>query len=1558
MFARRRCFCPPPSPAVSTDLFARTASLRISTAEIGRDKATVRPGASRRPPRCLIGLFCLLATAVGSPAARAQDEAAPTGISLAVDTDADTTGDQNTVAEDGTPQTVTVRAALTGGTTRTEATPVTVTVAAGTATLTTDYSVMVADPFTITIPAGDASATGTFTITPVDDNVFEGDETVEVTGSTTVQGLTVSAADPALTITNADAAPAAIVISVDPVSVGEGSGTTEITVTASYPADGSTVGVDSNISVFVNGGVMATTGPFADIPAADEDVDFKGSGNNQPDVQVEIPAGEFSGSGTVDLTVTEDTLFEGDEVIYVNALGYPVFLPNVPAWLTISDNDTAPTISLRLDPAMVTEDGGAQTVTVHADVDGTTRFGSDTEVTVSVSAGTATETTDYAVTTAPGTITIAAGAATASTTFAIMPVNDTIAESGGETVTVEGASGSLTVNPAPLTITDDDAAEPDFGSEDVDDQTWTVGEAIAAVTLPAATGGNGTLTYTLTPDITAYGLTLTNTASTKEISGTPTTALITATAFTWTATDADSDTDTVTFDVTIGKGTQSLSGGGDTFALTFGDDAPALPTIAQDPATGGGTVEYDSSDDAVCTIDTDGGNLAIEASGGCIVTATITGNANYDALTAAHDVAVITVTPAAPAIGVTAGDGSFTLTWTDPGDSGIDAWDWRRCEPGAVDCTAWTAATAGEIAARSIVITGTNGTAYNGKLRARAGNLAGAVATSEDVTPTAQQVDAPGKVAGLTATAASQTQIDLSWDATATATKYQYRYGTTSGSLGSWSADVTGASASITGLTADTTYYVQVRAGNDGGYGTPSDEASATTRQVAAPGKVAGLTAAAASPTQIDLAWDAAATATKYQYRYGATSGSPGDWSADRTGTSASLTGLTAGTTYYVQVRAGNDGGYGDPSDEASATTPSSDTAPRFALSRYAADWRVGIDIGSVALPAATGGDGALTYTLTDKADIPAGVSYDDAARTFAGTPTAAGVATLTLTARDEDGDPAALTVAIAVARGVQDLSGFAYSPARAAVDGAAPALVAPEVAGGAVLTYASETPGVCTADGNTGALTLLAAGACTVEAAAAATDDYAAAAARFTVEVTAAGAETRERLAAVNESVVPELGQALAASAAEAVSGRLDAALSGGGPAATTGFADALSSVAGALGANERALSGESFALGLSGDGGSGTGDVAFWGSGEWRRLSLDGDALEWEGETFAGYLGLDAGLGADVRAGAALSWSEGSIDYTDRNGAAPAAGTLESRMASVHPYAGLSLADGGRLWATVGWGRGEIEIDDEEAAGRQSSDTVLLTAAVGGAARLASGGATAFDLKGEAQTARLEVDDNGDLIDGVTANTRRLRLALEGSRAFALSSGALLTPSLEAGMRWDGGDGATGAGFELGVGVGWADRASGLTAEISGRALAAHAGDLREWGASGFVRLDPGADGRGLSLSVVPSWGETGSGLSQLWDDGMTARAADGAAPVGRIDAELGYGLAALDGAGLVTPYSGAALADDGARRYRLGGRFGLGAGLALSLEASRRESGSDMADHGIGLRGALRW
>ena len=83
----------------------------------------------------------------------------------------------------------------------------------------------------------------------------------------------------------------------------------------------------------------------------------------------------------------------------------------------------------------------------------------------------------------------------------------------------------------------------------VADQTYTEGDAISPLTLPEASGGNGTLSYSLTP--TVPGLTFT--AATRTLGGTPTSAGTTY-AMTYQAVDGDANTaasDAATLSFTI-----------------------------------------------------------------------------------------------------------------------------------------------------------------------------------------------------------------------------------------------------------------------------------------------------------------------------------------------------------------------------------------------------------------------------------------------------------------------------------------------------------------------------------------------------------------------------------------------------------------------------------------------------------------------------------------------------------------------------------------------------------------------------------------------------------------------------------------------------------------------------------------------------------------------------------------------------------------------------------------------------------------------------------------------
>ena len=100
------------------------------------------------------------------------------------------------------------------------------------------------------------------------------------------------------------------------------------------------------------------------------------------------------------------------------------------------------------------------------------------------------------------------------------------------------------------------------------DRTYTVGTAIEALTLPAANGGNGILTYSLSPDVSGLSFD----ATTRRLTGTPSTAG--TYNMTYRVQDTDGDTDSLSFTITV----EDPGGGGQTMTYEVGDTLSDLPT--------------------------------------------------------------------------------------------------------------------------------------------------------------------------------------------------------------------------------------------------------------------------------------------------------------------------------------------------------------------------------------------------------------------------------------------------------------------------------------------------------------------------------------------------------------------------------------------------------------------------------------------------------------------------------------------------------------------------------------------------------------------------------------------------------------------------------------------------------------------------------------------------------------------------------------------------------------------------------------------------------------------
>ena len=60
------------------------------------------------------------------------------------------------------------------------------------------------------------------------------------------------------------------------------------------------------------------------------------------------------------------------------------------------------------------------------------------------------------------------------------------------------------------------------------------------------------------------------------------------------------------------------------------------------------------------------------------------------------------------------------------------------------------------------------------------------------------------------------------------------------------------------------------------------------------------------------------------------------------------------------------------------------------------------------------------------------------------------------------------------------------------------------------------------------------------------------------------------------------------------------------------------------------------------------------------------------------------------------------------------------------------------------------------------------------------------------------------------------RVRTALEGSRGFTVGGRLSLTPSVEIGLRQDGGDAETGAGMDIGGGLAFTDSVTWLSLDV----------------------------------------------------------------------------------------------------------------------------------------------
>ena len=271
--------------------------------------------------------------------------------------------------------------------------------------------------------------------------------------------------------------------------------------------------------------------------------------------------------------------------------------------------------------------------------------------------------------------------------------------------------------------------------------------------------------------------------------------------------------------------------------------------------------------------------------------------------------------PTKPTAAAGAGSGTLTLSASVTGNGTPTKWQYQQKE-GIGNYGAWKDIVSTSTSLSHVVRELTDGTNYQFKVRAENATGAGAESDASDAaTPTDETLTASSITAtGATLTIGSYTG---SW-----------YYKRTAPTAGNCSSEITGTSATVSKLTANTSY--TFKAYSD--YTCETELAAASAFPTLPPKPAKPTVTAGTYADTLVLASSVTGTATliKWQYKQKAGAGDfDADWtdiSSTSTSLSHTVTGLTSGTNYQYKVRAENASGSGAESDASTAAQPPDET--------------------------------------------------------------------------------------------------------------------------------------------------------------------------------------------------------------------------------------------------------------------------------------------------------------------------------------------------------------------------------------------------------------------------------------------------------------------------------------------------------------------------------------------------------------------------------------------------------------------------------------------------------
>ena len=271
---------------------------------------------------------------------------------------------------------------------------------------------------------------------------------------------------------------------------------------------------------------------------------------------------------------------------------------------------------------------------------------------------------------------------------------------------------------------------------------------------------------------------------------------------------------------------------------------------------------------------------------------------------------------------VTAGDGQLSVAFTAPSDTGGAA-----VSNYAYQLNGGSWVLVGATTSPFTISSLTNGTEY--LVRVRAVTSEGDGAASGPATGTPRTT--PGAPTSLSATVGSG-QATITFTAGSDGGSSILRYEYELNDSGSWlSAGVVASPVTVTGLTNGTTYSVKIRAVNAAGAGTESTSESVTPQVDGLPTQPRSLAAGTPTATTMPLTWsvptsDGGESITDYVVQFKLSTASVWTTFADGVSpsTGATVTGLTASTSYDFRVAAVNSVGQGAYTDSVTESTAAS----------------------------------------------------------------------------------------------------------------------------------------------------------------------------------------------------------------------------------------------------------------------------------------------------------------------------------------------------------------------------------------------------------------------------------------------------------------------------------------------------------------------------------------------------------------------------------------------------------------------------------------------------------